>query len=186
MTTTRKKRDVKPALRSRAEFETSVGLLASEIIIERETRNAMDAEITAIRDKYAASLGESTKIIEDMLKLCQEYADANPDLIPADRKSIELTHAVVGYRTGTPALKTLRGWTWDNVLQAMKDVPQLKRFIKLKEEPDKAGMIRDRDTLVDLFPIAGMRVEQTETFYVEPKLEDQTATVSVTETKSVQ
>lgn len=186
MTANRKKRDVKPALRSRAEFETSVGLLAHEIIIERETRNAMDAEISAIRDKYAPQLDESTKLIDDMLRLCQEYADANPDLIPADRKSIELTHAIVGYRTGQPSLKTLRGWTWDNVLHAMRDVPELKRFIKTKEEPDKAGMIRDRDQLVDLLPIVGCKIEQTETFYVEPKLEDQTSSVSVTETRTVQ
>jgi phage host-nuclease inhibitor protein Gam len=183
-TTTRKKRRVNPALRNRAEFDETLELLVRDILMQRDLQNRLDEQVTNIRVTFAPDLDDCAENIEDRMKLLQEYVEVHPEIIPADRKSAELTHAVIGFRTGMPALKTKRGWTWDTVLDAMREIPILKQFIRTKETPDKEAMIAKRDELVDVLPLVGLEVKQSETFYVEPRLTDQTDSVSTTETKA--
>ena len=173
MATKRVKRPVRPAIATRAEFEALVGELAREIIGQRDAQNALDAAINELRKRYEPDLIEAGEEVAEKLKLAQEFCDAHAELFPKDRKSLDLVHATVGYRTGQPKLKTLRGWTWGKVLDAMRDVSALKKFIRTKEEPDKEGLIARREELVDVLPLAGMQCVQEESFFVEPKIEEQ-------------
>jgi phage host-nuclease inhibitor protein Gam len=173
--TKRVSKTVAPALTSRAEFESLIGDLAGDIIQDRALRNQMDTEILEARRRYEDDLATLEQQIEARLGLAQEYADAHSELFAKDRKSIELVHAIVGYRTGTPAAKPMRGWKWEAILKAIKARRWLE-FIRSKEEVDKEALIAARET--HPLETVGVQIVQTETFFVEPKLEPETSKVS--------
>lgn len=83
-----------------------------------------------------------------------------------------MAHGVIGFRTSTPKLKTLKGFTWASALQLVKEF--LPGYVRQSEEIAKDKMLADRET-EDMAPQmakCGIQVVQDETFYVEPKKED--------------
>src|SRR5207248_10829 len=106
---------VSPTL-SRPEIELLVGAIASAKNQERLTTSRMDAEIAAVRDKYQPTLEANAQRLAEMSTAVQGWAEANPQEFQ-QRKSIEFVCGTIGFRTGTPKLKTLGRQTWDVVLQ---------------------------------------------------------------------
>ena len=78
----------------------------------------------------------------------------------------------MGFRTGTPALKTLKGFTWESVKNLLKEF--LPGYVRTKEEADKEKLLADREKeeVAALFPKVGVKVTQDEAFFVELKKED--------------
>jgi phage host-nuclease inhibitor protein Gam len=86
---------------------------------------------------------------------------------------MELTHGALGFRTGTPAVRFLKGWTETMVL-AVLDIQAewRKRYIRQIVEVNKQAIIEDRDGLgADKLNAFGVKITQSETFFVEPKIE---------------
>lgn len=142
--------------------------------------DAQSAKITAdielqcakIREKYANRLAELEGEKEKAFDTLQAYATENQAELFTKKKSLEMAHGVIGFRTGTPKLKTLKGFTWASALQLVKEF--LPGYIRQTEEIAKDKLLADRDT-EDMAPQmakCGISVSQDETFYVEPKKED--------------
>ena len=169
----------KPEIETQAELLETVAAVAREMLVERDLKNAMDTELQEVRDKYQADLAAAATEIELKTELCAEYVTQHPDLFPKDRKSLDLTHAIIGFRTGTPKVKLLKRWSVEAVIEALK-ARFAKRYIREVVEIDKERIIAARDVLTteDLAGV-GLAITQTETFYIEPKLEDQPAVVKV-------
>lgn len=140
----------------------------------RKLTAEMDVKLTKIREQYADRIAEHTAVRDDNFELLQTYAVGNPELF-TKRKSIETAFGVLGFRTGTPKLKLLKGFQWGAVLQLIKD--RLPDYVRSKEEVDKEGLLanRDMDHVAKNLRPCGIEVIQDETFYVEPKLEEVTA-----------
>lgn len=83
-----------------------------------------------------------------------------------------MAHGTIGFRTGTPKLKTLKGFTWASALQLVKEF--LPDFIRRTEEIAKDKMLADRESegMTEKLSKCGITVAQDETFFVEPKKED--------------
>ena len=83
-----------------------------------------------------------------------------------------MTHGTIGYRTGTPKLKTLKGFTWASALNLVREF--LPSFIRTTEEIAKDKLLADRDAegMGEKMAQCGITVTQDETFYVEPKKEE--------------
>jgi phage host-nuclease inhibitor protein Gam len=130
----------------------------------------MDVEITRIREKYADDLTRLNEQKQSAFEKLQHYALNAPEKF-VKRKSLEMTHGIIGFRTGTPSLKALKGQTWASVLQLVKSF--LPEYVRVKEEVDKEALLNERDNpeVANKFTQIGVRVEQSETFYVEPKKE---------------
>ena len=96
----------------------------------------------------------------------------NRDELFTKRKSLETTHGTIGFRTGTPKLKTLKGFTWNAVVNMLKEF--LPGYVRTSEEANKEKLLADRESeeVVALFPKVGITVVQDETFFVEPKKEE--------------
>ena len=124
-------------------------------------QSKMDMEITRIRDKYADILAEQQAIREHREELFSK------------RKSYESAHGTFGFRTGTPKLKNVKGFTWASVTNLVKEF--LPGYIRVSEELAKDRLLADRDKeeVAGQLSKCGMVVVQDETFYVEPKKEDQ-------------
>lgn len=132
----------------------------------------MDIEITRIREKYADRLAELDAKKSEAFDLMQAYALENKDELFSKKKSVESAHGVFGFRTGTPKLKNLKGFTWAAVTNLVKEL--LPSYIRTSEELAKDKLLADRDVpeVAGYFPKIGVQVVQEETFYVEPKKEN--------------
>jgi phage host-nuclease inhibitor protein Gam len=131
----------------------------------------IDVQVTAIREKYAdeiSRLGEKKELAFDIM---QAFALENKNELFAKKKSLESIHGTMGFRTGTPKLKTLKGFTWGAVTNLLKEF--LPAYVRTSEEPAKDKLLADREDeeISSLFAKVGIGVTQEETFYVEPKKE---------------
>jgi Bacteriophage Mu Gam like protein len=82
-----------------------------------------------------------------------------------------MAHGLIGFRTGTPKLKTLKKFTWGAVTEQLKSY--LPEYVRTVEEPAKDKLLADRDNeeVNTLFKKCGIEVAQDETFFVELKKE---------------
>ncbi len=137
----------------------------------------MDREMTLIRDKYADELAELQSTKDKNFEIMQTFATENKEELFSKRKSYESTHGIFGFRTGTPKLKNAKGFTWSAVLTMVKEF--LPEYVRTSEELAKDKLLADRDKedVSTLFPKCGITVIQEESFFVEPKKENETGNV---------
>jgi phage host-nuclease inhibitor protein Gam len=139
---------------------------------EQKLTAEMDEQITKIREKYQDRLKECAQKKEASFDVVQAYSLENKDVLFVKKKSVETSHGTFGFRTGTPKLKTLKGFTWKAVTELLKI--HLPGYVRKVEEPAKDLILAAReDVLVSqFFPEVGICVDQEETFFIECKKEE--------------
>ena len=125
-----------------------------------------------IREKYADKLATLTDEREQAFDTLQSFATENQAELFTKKKSLEMAHGTIGFRTGTPKLKTLKGFTWEAAKNLVKEF--IPSFIRTSEEVAKDKLLADREAegMAEKMAKCGIQVVQEETFYVEPKKED--------------
>jgi phage host-nuclease inhibitor protein Gam len=155
---------------TREAAERVVGEIARLTIQADALRAEMDDRLRTIRGEYEPRLVRLQDEVDRALKVVKFWADENPEAF-GGRKSLELIHGTVGWRTGQPTLRTLSGWTWERVKEALAATGMLE-WIRTKSEVDREGIIAARASFgADGLRAIGLRVTQAETFFVEPKRE---------------
>ena len=144
----------------------------------------IELQCAKIREKRADELTRLDAEREQAFDTLQAYATENQAELFTKKKSLEMAHGTIGFRTGTPKLKTLKGFTWASALQLVKEF--LPGYVRQTEEIAKDKLLADRDSdvMVTGDPLGpgkpmreqmakcGIAVTQDETFYVEPKKEE--------------
>lgn len=146
----------------------------------------IDLQVAKLREKHASRLAELDAEKTKAFDTLQAFATENQAELFTKKKSLEMAHGVIGFRTGTPKLKTLKGFTWASALQLAKRF--LPGYIRQTEEVAKDKLLADRDgnvamevngeaTAVEVpmrqaMAECGIQVVQDEAFYVEPKKEE--------------
>ena len=165
---------------------------AEEAFATYAKADAERAKITAeielkcaqIREKHQDRLSQLQATQDEAFDTLQAYATENQPELFSKKKSLEMVHGTIGFRTGTPKLKTLKGFTWASALQLVKEF--LPTFIRITEEIDKSRLLSERDSealrlgelpvegvpLREVMAKCGISVVQDETFFVEPKKEE--------------
>ncbi|KAA6323099.1 hypothetical protein EZS27_027431 [termite gut metagenome] len=171
MTKTREKKVVITGV-SRERMEEAFGMFAFADAKLQGINATMDAAITKIREKYADDLAKWQAQKDETFDVLQTYASENRDDLFSKKKSMETAHGILGFRTGTPKLKTRKGFTWGAVLELLKEFNP--SYVRMTEEIAKDKLLADRDDedMPELMQKTGIKVEQDETFYVEPKKEE--------------
>lgn len=155
---------------TRQEIEAVVGKIAMMTIQRDQQMATMDEEIANVRKQFEDSISGVSGQIDESFSLVREWAEAHPEEFK-DRKSIDMVHGTIGFRTGMPSLKTLRGITWEKVLLKINEMGLLP-YIRTRYDVDKEKMLADRaEAIGSLFGQIGVQVKQDESFYVEPKRE---------------
>ncbi|MEG2276650.1 MAG: host-nuclease inhibitor Gam family protein [Odoribacter sp.] len=134
----------------------------------------MDVEMTRIREKYADELTIRQEEKDRNFEILQVYALEHPEFFQK-KKSVESAHGTLGFRTGTPKLKTMKGFTWGAVTKLLKEF--LPSYVRTTEEAAKDKLLADRDKIEvkELMPKLGIIVDQEESFFVDLKKEDAAA-----------
>ena len=165
---------------------------AEEAFATYAKADAERAKITAeielkcaqIREKHQDRLSQLQATQDEAFDTLQAYATENQPELFSKKKSLEMVHGTIGFRTGTPKLKTLKGFTWASALQLVKRL--LPGYIRTTGEIAKDRLLAERDaqiakpgeplspgvTLREVMIDCGITVTQDETFFVEPKKEE--------------
>ena len=132
----------------------------------------IELQCARIREKQADRLSQLDAEREQAFDVLQAFAVENKAELFAKKKSLDMAHGTIGFRTGAPKLKTLKGFTWASVLQMVREF--LPGYVRTSEEVAKDKLLADRDEdgMFDKMSKCGITVAQDETFYVEPKKEE--------------
>lgn len=148
----------------------------------------IELKCAQIREKYADRLSVLTAEKDQAFDTLQAFATENEAELFAKKKSLDMAHGTIGFRTGTPKLKTLKGFTWAAALTMVKKFLPAT-YVRLTEEIAKDRLLADRDleevtvydtptgddrtaTMREAMAVCGITVTQDETFFVEPKKEE--------------
>lgn len=164
-----------PVVATRADAERILGELAADTAETSRLKAELESKLTAVRQQYEGTIEQLGKRIEGNTGLLQSWAESNPEEF-GDKKSLDLLHGRLGFRTGNPKLKTLSGWTWDRVKETL--IRNLTGHVRTKTEVDKEGLLAafQRHELDDRdLREIGVKVVQDEAFFIETKTETPTA-----------
>jgi len=157
---------------SREEAELLVNDIAISENRRRFLNTELDAKILEIRESYTPALDACAEDLKLSSALVQAWAEANPEEF-AKRKSIAFYAGTIGFRTGTPKLKTVAGWTFARVLEKLQTLAWGAAFVRVKSEVDKEGILaqsaQGNFQPAELREI-GCKIEQDESFFIEPDL----------------
>lgn len=135
----------------------------------------MDVQITKIRDKYSEELEKLKSERDAAFETMQVYATENRDVLFSKKKSVETVHGVYGFRLGTPKVEKLKGFTWDAIAKLAKAF--MPDYVRTSEELAKDKLLADYNgmapELSNKLPDIGIKITQSETFYVERKTEEE-------------
>lgn len=156
---------------SETEFQDALAQYASSDASICKINADLDMKITELRKKYEDQLSDLTNKRNESFDILKNYSVENKDSLFLKKKSMETTHGTIGFRTGTPKLKTLKGFTWNAVTNMLKEF--LPAYVRTVEEPAKDKLLADRDNegVINQMKKVGIEVVQDETFYIELKKE---------------
>jgi len=134
----------------------------------------MNDEIGKVRSRYQADITEIQESLVEPAEILEVFAKEQKESW-GKRKSLELLHCTIGFRTGTPKVCKDKKFTWDAVLELVKkSKPLAKLFIRTKEELSKEAILATKNEalLNQLREEAFVWVDQEESFFVEAKQEE--------------
>jgi phage host-nuclease inhibitor protein Gam len=157
-----------PSLATPTAFAAAIDDLARIEVELRKAEARRDARLQAVRADYEPVVGSLQDQREALALAVEKFAvEHRDDLFPGKIKSAETPLAIFGFRLGQPTLKPLnRSWTWDRVLEEL-GARGLARFIRTTRAPDKDALKQHLPP--EELAAVGCRIDQTETFFVEPK-----------------
>lgn len=155
---------------SREDADLAFGRYAKADAEIQKLSAEIELQCAKVREKYSDRLSALVSEKESAFDMLQSFALDQKDILFVKKKSVDMTHGVIGFRTGTPKLKTLRGFTWSSALELVKEF--LPSYIRETHEIAKDKLLADRDSMDADMKRCGLQVVQDETFYVEPKKEE--------------
>jgi phage host-nuclease inhibitor protein Gam len=158
-----KKKIKVPATKEEMEHVVREACLASARLDEVVAR--MSEAVALAKQPFEAEIEALRSTFAEHEELALAWAKEHPDEF-ATRKSVAFVHGVVGFRTGNPTLKTLKGVTWEAVLTTLRSL--LPAYVRRIEEVDKAGLLAAREDIgEENLKTLGLRVTQSETAYLD-------------------
>ena len=146
----------------------------AEATLERERlENEIEIRCARIREECRARMEGLRATQESLLSDMAAYARLHPELFPEGRKSVELAHGTVGFRTGTPRVGFRRGTAEEDVLAALGEEDSAV-FSRVRRELDREAVLKawsEGGAPARRLEDCGIRVSQAERFFAEIKRE---------------
>jgi len=181
-----KSKRIKPQpLKSSAEFLSTIVALTTLEATKRKMEAERDLELQALNRRFDARLDPVLAEIKGRMALAETYAEEHrKELLPPKAKSAIYALARFGWREGNRKVALLARVTPEQAIAALKALG-LDEYVRKTEELAKdklLGDCKDDKTLPytrpeggQMVPVAladvGLKITQTETFYVEPTSE---------------
>ncbi len=181
---------------------TPHAVIATEQGLEAAVHRYVDASLSLLKRKtkqarelarmQAAHAQENTGEEAEVLGLesgIQLFCETHRALLLPDEtklKSRDFGSAVVGFRTDPHSVaKVLAKDTWDAIATRLENTGWGEEFVKYTAAVDKAALLKVRAELsAEMLAAVGIRFEQGEKFFLEPKTELLEAARKPVETES--
>lgn len=130
----------------------------------------MNQKIQAIREQFTDRITTQEELKDEAVEVLEVFAYEQKESW-GKRKSTELLHGIIGFRTGTPKVKFEKGFNGKSVTALLEE--HYPEFVRKVTELDKEKIIafREDEGFAALSKKAHVTVEQDETFYCESKAE---------------
>ena len=156
---------------TREDLEATLGRYAAAVIEADALKAELDRKTNELHAGYeerAAALG---KRVELLFADIEAYVANNPEEIPAGRKSLELLHGTVGYRTGNPTVRLPRGTDETALCEELRGAG-FADFVRTRDELNREAVLAADDPTRESLAAHGVKVTQTkDRFYIEIKRE---------------
>lgn len=155
---------------SREQAEDAMNVFAESANSLQKIEANMNTEITAIREKYQDKITAFNESKDEQFELLEVYAEETKEAW-GKKKSFDLVHGTLGYRTGTPKLKFDKGFNSKSVTAILDE--KYPAYVRTVVEMNKEKLIQDReaDGFDAICKKAHISIVQDESFYVESKAE---------------
>ena len=156
-------------IETRDQFTATVDEICKLQLDREQLVTERDRLIASVREDHDPEIERLGTDINAKLVLCEKFATVHRESMFGKLKSAASSLATFGFRTGYPKLVLLnRKWKWDDVLTALR-LKKRQDLIRTKEEADKEALKKLNDEELAGF---GLRIDQDETFYIEPKRDE--------------
>lgn len=168
------KKTVKTTIETREDLESVFGEYAALFLEKKRLDNELDRELLAVRARYEKPSADLVTQADGLFEDLQAWAALHPEAFAA-RKSIDLLHGTLGFRTSPPSVRQMRGVKAGHTLAAIA-AKGWSWLIRTKVEIDKDAVLASRASKPEENPQAlsseelstvGLLVDQDETFYCE-------------------
>jgi phage host-nuclease inhibitor protein Gam len=144
--------------------------------IERMRLSAQrEQQIKLIDERFGPRIAQCEESIAQGETILKQWAEEHPEEF-AKRKSLDLVHGTIGWRTTTPKLvkKLKAAWTSAAFIERVRNALGAL-YIRTIPEINREQIITDRAVIpAEALKEAGLAIEQAEKFFVEPKIDDPT------------
>lgn len=130
----------------------------------------MNEELNKVRSRYQDIVSELSDLLEEPKEILEVFAKEQQQSW-GKKKSFDLLHTTIGFRTGMPKLKCDKGFNWTSVTELLSEY--YPDYVRTVIEPNKEKLIGDRDTesFDKICKKTHISVVQDETFYTEVKVQ---------------
>lgn len=155
---------------TRSEFLAAIDQIARTQTALRTVTARRDKAIQSVQEQYQGAIEEHEAEQQRLLAAADAYAQTHRDeLFTGAEKTAETELATYGFRLHPPALKPLnRKWSAASILDAVKRAFGT-RYVATEEKIQKE--LLKADLSEEQLATVGLRLEQTETFGVTPKVD---------------
>jgi len=175
------KTKIKPVLiQSREGFNATVADIVTHKLRAAALLAEMEEKVVTVQKRYQDALADLDWAIEAGMAGAQVWAESHRGEF-GDKKSVDLVTAVAGFRTTPPRVEKSTKDTWGKIALKLQALVWGDKYVReAAPEVNKDALLTDRATLTEeQLKAAGVRFEQDELFYVDPK--SQVASSSVRE-----
>lgn len=161
---------------NREELESVFGEYAAAVIETAALKAELEESIRKVRAGYEAAFARLGETAAALLADVEAWAAGHPEEFK-DRKSLELLHGTIGFRTGTPRVAIPRGADEEELAATLAE-SGLDCYVRVRRELDKPRILAavadtaaadDSDAVLAAY---GIRVRQSERFYAEVREEE--------------
>jgi len=162
-------------IRTAEELGGVLGEYAQAVLDRERVENALEKGIARLREEARPEL-ETLKATEKaLLDDMAAYATLHPEIFPKGRKSLEMAHGTVGFRTGQPRVTLRRGLKEEDLVERLMQ-DGIDALIRTRPELDRDQAIRQWqegvEAVVRRNERYGIRVSQAERFFAEIRREE--------------
>lgn len=158
------------------ELEAALGRYAEAMLQHEALTVDLEERVRQVRAEYEERFAPLAATGEAILKDMAAWAAIHPERFK-DRKSLELLHGTVGFRTGMPRVALERGRKEEDVVADMLEAGDAEAFLRRVVELDRQRIIgawlgADSAAAEAMLGRFGVSVKQTERFFAEIKREE--------------
>ncbi len=173
----RKTKTISTTIESHDDLERRVGEYAATSAKLSEIEAQMNIKIAEIRKTFEDRISSLSDASEAIFEDIQSFCSLHPETFQNGKKSIDLLHGTIGFRTGMPRLLMPRGRKEEELCAEMLPLPSVEKFVRRTYVVDKSAVIGsltsdDTDDAKRVLDSLGFKVSQAERFYIDPKFEE--------------